>query len=315
MSNLDDFFKKRDKKKKGTVAAKSKFSTLDTEQLAKNLEAVTVTQPDETDPDFQDAPAKERVTASENQDEEWKPFDSEENRDYTGLRINTQTWADDDEDNEQGADQDENAAKPAWVASAWGAKKGKETNSQEEEDEDREDKEEENTASQEPKSMAAIVTENKTNEAAEQAKAEPVASAASSTAPTPGAYIPPSMRARMAAEAASEAPKPAAAAPSSGGAYVPPSMRNRAPESSSTSAAGYEIPTSSVNYRRPNKSQPNFNDCLEFPSLDAASSDAPPAAPNDDRFELAKKSARVEPKNEKDNRVHTQNMFATLSNQ
>lgn len=313
MSNLDDFFKKRDKKKKGTVAAKSKFSTLDTEQLAKNLEAVTVTQPDETDPDFQDAPVKERVTASENQDEEWRPFDSEENRDYTGLRINTQTWADDDEDNEQGADQDENAAKPAWVASAWGAKKGKEANNQEDEDEDedREDKEE-NTVSQEPKSMAAIVTENKTSEGAEQTKADVATSSASSTAPTPGAYIPPSMRARMAAEAASEAPKPAA---SSSGAYVPPSMRNRAPESSSTSGGGYEIPSSSVNYRRPNKSQPNFNDCLEFPSLDAAGSDAPPASQNDDRFEFAKKSGRVEPKNEKDNRVHTQNMFATLSNQ
>ena len=50
------------------------------------------------------------------------------------------------------------------------------------------------------------------------------------------------------------------------GAYVPPSMRGRMAESSSGSS---DIPTSSVNYRRPNKAQPNLNDCLEFPSLDA----------------------------------------------
>lgn len=309
MSNLDDFFKKRDKKKK-TVTAKSKFSTLDTEQLAKNLEAVTVIQADETDPDFQDQPARERVPASENQDEEWKPFDSEENRDYTGLRINMQTWADEDEQNEQGGEFDENAAKPAWVASAWGSKK-KEANDEQDEDEDKDDKEED-TASQEPKSMAEVVNEIKTNEAAEAKPAE-TAAAPAAAAPTPGAYIPPSMRARIAAEAAAkpaEAAKPAA--PASGGAYVPPSMRNRAPESSGSSA-GYEIPTSSVNYRRPNKSQPNLNDCLEFPSLDAAGSDAAPATQNDDRFEFAKKSGRVEPKNEKDNMIHVQNKFATLS--
>jgi hypothetical protein len=88
MSNLDDFFKKRDKKKK--TVTKSKFSALDTEQLAKNLEAVTIIQTDETDPDFQEV--EKRAPTSENQDEEWKPFDSEDNRDYTGLRINTQTW-------------------------------------------------------------------------------------------------------------------------------------------------------------------------------------------------------------------------------
>lgn len=158
------------------------------------------------------------------------------------------------------------------MASAWGSKK-KEAANDNQEDED-EDKEEDDNASQEPKSMADIVNEIATNEAAEAKPAE-------TAAPTPGAYIPPSMRARMAAEAAA---KPAATAPASSGAYVPPSMRNRAPESSGSSA-GYEIPTSSVNYRRPNKSQPNLNDCLEFPSLDTAGSDAAPAVQNDERYD------------------------------
>jgi hypothetical protein len=100
MSNLDDFFKKRDKKKKTTTTNKSKFSTLDTEKLAKNLEAITVSAPNdnaaEVDTDFQNdadlvAPIT-RVPTGDNLDEEWKPFDSEENKDYTGLRINTNTW-------------------------------------------------------------------------------------------------------------------------------------------------------------------------------------------------------------------------------
>ena len=39
MADLDDFFKKRDKKKKQTH--KSKFSTLDTDEFAKQLEATS----------------------------------------------------------------------------------------------------------------------------------------------------------------------------------------------------------------------------------------------------------------------------------
>lgn len=39
MADLDDFFKKRDKKKK--QGHKSKFATLDTEEFAKQLEATS----------------------------------------------------------------------------------------------------------------------------------------------------------------------------------------------------------------------------------------------------------------------------------
>lgn len=114
-----------------------------------------------------------------------------------------------------------------------------------------------------------------------------------------------------------EAPKPA----SSGGAYVPPSMRGSGSyvppsmrgEMSGYSGAGYEIPTSSVNYRRSNKAQPNLNDCLEFPSLGLG--EDKPSNETDERFEFAKKSGRIEPKNEKDSQINLQNKFTMLNQQ
>merc|ERR1712110_72803 len=95
------------------------------------------------------------------------------------------------------------------------------------------------------------------------------------------------------------------------GAYVPPSMRRM--EAASTGSSGYEIPTTSVNYRRPNKSQPNLNDCLEFPSLDAQGTDSVDknSTGSTEKFEYAKKSGRVEVKNEKESQIHIQNKFAT----
>jgi hypothetical protein len=50
--------------------------------------------------------------------------------------------------------------------------------------------------------------------------------------------------------------------------YIPPSMRAAAASGSSGSSSS-AIPPTSVNYRRPNKSQPNINDTLEFPTLDS----------------------------------------------
>jgi hypothetical protein len=88
MADLDDLFKKRDKKKKQT---KSKFSTLDTDEFAKHLEASTV-KADEENEDQENAEKQVNVATNEQLDEEWKPFDSDENKDYTGLRINIQNW-------------------------------------------------------------------------------------------------------------------------------------------------------------------------------------------------------------------------------
>lgn len=108
MADLDDFFTKRDKKKK--PAAKSKFSVLDTEDIAKQLEATckvaSVVDVDENvDVDAANTDelaastaisslpvSNQNVNSGEMQDEEWKPFDSDENKDYSGLRINIQNW-------------------------------------------------------------------------------------------------------------------------------------------------------------------------------------------------------------------------------
>ena len=113
-------------------------------------------------------------------------------------------------------------------------------------------------------------------EKAEKKEVKEAAPAKVVEAPKPastGAYIPPSLRAKMTQEATasssaatsssvSESAKPAA----SSGAYVAPSMRNR----STLQQQNEGIPTTSVNYRRVGKAQPSINDTMEFPSLDAA---------------------------------------------
>ena len=70
MSNLDDLFTKRDKKKKTTT--KSKFSTLDANEFAKQLEA-TSSRADE-DGDFQQDGSDRfgNFNSNDNMDEEWK---------------------------------------------------------------------------------------------------------------------------------------------------------------------------------------------------------------------------------------------------
>ena len=51
-------------------------------------------------------------------------------------------------------------------------------------------------------------------------------------------------------------------------------MRNKTEPSSG-------IPTTSVNYRRPNKSQPNIMDTMEFPTLDAVDPSPNEKLPNE----------------------------------
>jgi hypothetical protein len=117
MSNLDDFFKKRDKKKK---VAKSKFSTVDTDDFAKRLEATAIADGEIDDTNYNNTgfdstniettlttqqqqqqtttttttstKAQKDTVDNEFQDEEWKPFDSDENKDYSGLRIKIEHW-------------------------------------------------------------------------------------------------------------------------------------------------------------------------------------------------------------------------------
>ena len=116
MASLDDFFKKRDKKKKTTK------TKLDIDEFAKKLEATTITGGDVDEVDVQDNNNNSEsivntnsssvfasasvvaasagvansnagvINGGEHVDEEWKPFDSDENKDYTGLRININNW-------------------------------------------------------------------------------------------------------------------------------------------------------------------------------------------------------------------------------
>jgi hypothetical protein len=142
MSNLDDFFKKRDKKKK---TAKSKFVTLDTDEFAKKLETLAVEtlnddQEQQLDLDHQDTVSSSAniaplstgnltttstTTAAQSsrenngeQEEEWKPFDSDENKDYSGLKINIQGWKIEDQESGNDANADENEKKTncPWAA-------------------------------------------------------------------------------------------------------------------------------------------------------------------------------------------------------
>lgn len=143
MADLDDLFKKRDKKKKQTT--KTKFSTLNTEEFAKQLEATSsvldaggeselqqpfdaANQIDGTSNTITLTAVTNQVSSSsggggsgggsggggggpDNLDEEWKPFDSDENKDYSGLRINQNWKLEDEEDLNEDGDNDDGEKK------------------------------------------------------------------------------------------------------------------------------------------------------------------------------------------------------------
>lgn len=69
MSNLDDFFSKRDKKKKTTT---KKFTALDANEFAKQLEA-TSSRLDGEDGEYQnDSDRANNLNSNDNMDEEWR---------------------------------------------------------------------------------------------------------------------------------------------------------------------------------------------------------------------------------------------------
>lgn len=319
MSNLDDFFKKRDKKKKPTT---KKFVALDTEELSKQLEANVVEDEFDENNGAGNSITGERTgnqqNGNENMDEEWKPFDSDENRDYTGLKI-IQNWKAKDQDSDDQGEDDGNERKPAcpWGANQAQAAKNDETSetvtsnpvAKETEPQSTVSKTEVKETKEEIKEPVAAVVEKDTKEAA---------TAAAPTAVKESAYIPPHLR-NQAATTSSDAPKttpPATSSTDSSGKYIPPSMRAAAAAgSSSSSASGLSgIPTTSVNYRRPNKAQPNINDTMEFPTLDAAVEPNPSEklTNGSEKFEVPKKSGRLEPKSN-ENMIDLGNKFNALS--
>lgn len=90
MGDLDDFFAKKDKKKKGG----KKFSKANAEVIAKNLietDRKELKEQERQDKELGSQLSEEKVAASNNNDdEEWDDY-RENKKDYTGLKIDTLT--------------------------------------------------------------------------------------------------------------------------------------------------------------------------------------------------------------------------------
>lgn len=310
MASLDDFFKKRDKKKKTTK------SKLDIDEISKKLEANNENNADDFDQENNFNENTKEVASSnsasavangEGVDEEWMPFDAGENKDLTGLKINTATWNVDDEFGENEGGYEGGEKKPSFK---WGEKvvSKRDTDDDQNDDEKEEESEEKQPANKQlndptSKPLSTTTTETKTE--------APSASSSTSTA-----YVPPSMRNKTSMESStassSSSDKQVTAPASSSGAYVPPSMRNRTGNESSMSA----IPSSSVNYRKSNKSQPNIMDTMEFPTLDNAEPSSNEKAfsnnTTNEKFELAKRTGKVDQKSG-NNMIDIGNSFSALS--
>uniref|UniRef100_A0A1A9VJ07 Protein CDV3 homolog n=1 Tax=Glossina austeni TaxID=7395 RepID=A0A1A9VJ07_GLOAU len=102
MADLDDFFAKKDKKK----SKKPKFLTA--EELVKSLEETSkreVVKPKKQEsittaisPNLNSGDSEEKTKNNEqNVEEEWKEFEEEQRKDYSGLKIGQLTLNDDEE--------------------------------------------------------------------------------------------------------------------------------------------------------------------------------------------------------------------------
>lgn len=83
MADLDDFFAKKDKKKKGT----KKFSKANTDVIAKNLEESAIKEQKQQDKDVANmGEDKNPEKVNQQDDDEWDDY-RENKKDYTGLKI------------------------------------------------------------------------------------------------------------------------------------------------------------------------------------------------------------------------------------
>lgn len=94
MADIDDFFAKKDKKKKGT----KKFSKANTEVIAKNLietERKELKEQEKQDKELGTPFTEEKPVSAQNsqEEEEWDDY-RESKRDYTGLKIESLTIED-----------------------------------------------------------------------------------------------------------------------------------------------------------------------------------------------------------------------------
>ncbi|XP_030374732.1 protein CDV3 homolog [Scaptodrosophila lebanonensis] len=135
MAELDDFFAKKDKKKSKT---KTKFITAD--ELVKNLEDVTKREAAAAKTKKPEAPVAGSVAVSDIEnnvkpaepvvvvEEEWKEFEEEQRKDYSGLKIgqlnineqqptqlpSADVYDEDDDDSEGNATTDVNAKRSGF---------------------------------------------------------------------------------------------------------------------------------------------------------------------------------------------------------
>jgi len=83
MADLDDFFAKKDKKKKGT----KKFSKANTDVIAKNLEESAIKEQKQQDKEMTNmGEEKNPENIKQQDDDEWDDY-RENKKDYTGLKI------------------------------------------------------------------------------------------------------------------------------------------------------------------------------------------------------------------------------------
>jgi len=97
MADLDDFFKKKDKKKKG----EKKFAKANTDVLAKNLEQMAVKEEKAMEKEISemnnDSP---NTPLNQQDDDEWDDY-RENKKDYTGLKIENLTQEEPKEEEEE----------------------------------------------------------------------------------------------------------------------------------------------------------------------------------------------------------------------
>jgi len=97
MADLDDFFKKKDKKKKG----EKKFAKANTDVLAKNLEQMAVKEEKAMEKEISemnnDSP---NTPLNQQDDDEWDDY-RENKKDYTGLKIENLTQEQPKEEEEE----------------------------------------------------------------------------------------------------------------------------------------------------------------------------------------------------------------------
>jgi hypothetical protein len=277
MADLEDFFAKRDKKKKS-----KKFDTVDIDDVAKVLDAkakerkkLEVYQPQEGET-TNDHGAKE--------DDDWKEI-PDDTPDFTGLKIQEFSLAEEEEAQAKEAEireandkdhegpwkmkksgKSEKAEVPAPVAAPAPAPVEKPAII-----EVKAEKLQSESPEPEPKSLGSE-KDDKDETGSQKSDADGKSTPTSSEGPQPVKYLTPAQKRRLAEEAAmgakpaaaTPAPRPAATPPtpssvgplaSSGGKYVPPSQRFGA---SSVAIA---------RANKPRKAAPNTESEEQFPSL------------------------------------------------